>query len=81
MGKKVTVSQRALIQRINRALKKEHQAVKIPRGQRMQQDVGDYYLLDYSRNFVVNADRYGLDLESFARELEVMEDWEALETD
>jgi hypothetical protein len=78
-NRKVPVSERALIQRVNRALKKDLRAVKIPRGLRMRQEAGAYYLLDLNRNWIVKTYRRGLRLESLARELGVLEAWETLE--
>jgi len=50
----VPVSERALIQRINRALAKEGEKLKKARGVRTILSVGDYYILDIQRNFIVH---------------------------
>ena len=39
--------------------------------------VGDYYVIDYRRNFVVQKD---VDIEDLARELGVLKPWEELTT-
>lgn len=78
-GTKAPVAERALLQRINRALVKEGEVVKKTRpGSRLEQDVGEYYGVDTGRNFV---SRKHVDLEALGRELGVLADWEALATD
>lgn len=75
MTKKVTVSLRATIQRINRKLKPDLQSVKTARGERLRQEVGDYYIIDYDRNYVADKD---IDPEAYARELGVLQPWETV---
>lgn len=58
------VSERAIIQRINRKLKAERQQLKTTRGDRGE--LGNYYIIDSDRNYVVNGH---IDLESYGREL------------
>lgn len=77
MGKlrKVPVTLRAVIQRINRKLAPDNEVLKAARGARMQQEVGDYYIVDFSKNAVTRMDA---DPEKLARELGVLKDWETL---
>jgi hypothetical protein len=71
---KAPVSERALLQRINRKLKPDLEAVKKTRGGwRRLSDLGDYYWVDYRRNFMLN---HHLDLETVGHELGVLEEWE-----
>ena len=72
----VPVSERALIQRINRVLASDDQKVVTTRGARAILDLGYYYVLDWRRNLAVQTD---LDLESFGRELGCLKPWERLE--
>jgi hypothetical protein len=72
------VSLRALIQRINRKLALDDEKLKASRGARAIQDLGDYYILDFSRN-VISA-KY-VDPESLGREMEVLAPWESVVTD
>ena len=74
----VPVTTRALIQRINRALAKEDEMLR-KSSKRAVADLGEYYIVDVSRNAV---GRHGFnhgDLEPLARELGVMSDFEKLE--
>jgi len=80
-----TVTMRALIQRINRRLKREHQdgernleTVKATRSPRARQDLGDYYLLNLERNLITGTH---VDLEKFGRELGVLQRYERVEED
>ena len=73
---KVKVSERALIQRINRKLSKE---LKSLRGAREKSigfhDTGRYYIVDDSRNLVAATD---VKLEELGRELKVLKPYEVL---
>jgi len=73
---RVAVSMRALVQRINRHLKENDEIMKSPRGRRMRWDVGDFYVIDAKRNFVVSKD---VDPEALGRELGVLKPWEKVE--
>jgi hypothetical protein len=69
----VPVTERALIQRINRKLRKDAEMMKITRpGTQAAQELGRYYVVD-SRNHVVNG--YD-DLEAVGRELGVLAQYE-----
>jgi len=69
------VTKRALFQRINRALEKGGEQLKTSRGMQMYLDVGAYYAIDISRNFISRKD---IDLEEFGRELGVLKPHEEL---
>ena len=73
--KKVLVTERALIQRINRKLWHDDQVLRKTRGTRAQLDLGWFYVLDWRRNFVVEHD---VDPESLGRELGVLAEYESL---
>jgi hypothetical protein len=70
----VPVSVRALIQRINRKLAPEGEALRTTR-RRWRSNLGDYYLVDLNRNFVTQQ---RVNLEALGRELGVLSPWEAL---
>jgi hypothetical protein len=72
MTKKMTVpvSERALIQRINRA---EDEMLKMTRGGRAKQDLGRHYVIGIRRNVVHQMD---IDLAALARKLGVLREYE-----
>jgi hypothetical protein len=72
MNDKVLVSQRAVLQRINRKLKPEDRKLKTSRSARAEQDLGRYYMIDFNRNWVVATD---VNLDDLARELKVLGEW------
>ena len=45
-------TERNLIRRINRALAREDQALRITRGERFRSDLGDFYIIDMNRMIV-----------------------------
>jgi hypothetical protein len=70
------VAERALIARINRALRKDMRQLRTARhGSPTAQQLGHHYLVDISRNFVVGHD---VDLEGIAKELGCLKAWERL---
>ena len=71
---KVPVTMRAVIARINRKLKPDDEVVKVPRG-RWRQELGDYYVLDWHRNYIVD---HHVDPEVLGRKLGVLGDWEEI---
>lgn len=80
--KRIPVTERALIQRINRKLIKKNEVLKKTPPERGKEGIstvrwnyGDYYILDQTRNQV---SRGHLDLESFGRELGALGEWEQL---
>ena len=70
---KVPVTARALIQRINRALKPRDEMLKKARGARAQAEVGDYFVTDFRLNALVSS---RVDIEALGRELKVLKDFE-----
>ena len=75
MRRMVAVTARALTQRINRALGEEGRMLRKTRGSRALQDLGEYYVLNVDRNWVIQTD---VDLEGFGRELGCLEAYERL---
>jgi hypothetical protein len=71
---KVPVSTRALIQRINRAMRDDERVVKTTRGARALAEFGTYYVLDWNRNFIVDT---RVDLGELAKEYGVLRDYES----
>jgi len=73
---KVKVSERALIQRINRKLKSEDQLLKVSReNSRSFSTLGRYFIVDIYRNFVISHD---IDIVGLARELGALKEYEDL---
>ena len=72
---KVPVSERAVIQRINRVLDKKGEVLKKTRGAQAVVDVGDYYILNSSANAVI---RHDVNVEALAKSLDVLADYEEL---
>lgn len=81
--RKVPISERAVIARINRKLKPEGRQLKTKRGNWRSDISGPYYLLDIERNIVVagGSAHTRIDLEQFARKSGVLQEWEVLEGD
>ncbi len=73
---KAPVSLRALIQRINRALKADDWKLKATRGVRGRSSLGDYYIVNPNRNWIVKA---RIDPETLGRELGVLHAYERVE--
>lgn len=71
----VPVTHRALVQRINRALKKDNKNLKAARSEKVSQELGGYFVVDLHRNAVVSKD---VDLEEFGRELGALQKFERL---
>jgi hypothetical protein len=69
------VSQRALIQRINRVLAKDNQHLKAARGRYWRSSLGDYYIVDPTKNFMVETK---VSLEALGRKLDCLQPWERL---
>jgi hypothetical protein len=72
---KAGVTMRALIQRINRKLSTDQEVLKKTRGERACQDLGDYYVLNVNRNWIVGKD---VAPEALGRKLGVLSAWEAV---
>jgi hypothetical protein len=73
--RKVSVTVRALIQRINRHLLPDGERVRTTHGARAQSDLGDHYRLDIRHQCVVEG---AVDLEALGRELGVLKPFEVL---
>jgi len=72
-NRKVGVSARAGVARINRKLKPDLEALKISRSERMRLDVGRYFIIDYRLNAI---QRHNVDPKALGRELGVLKEWE-----
>jgi hypothetical protein len=74
MKGKVPVSQRALIQRINRALAKDDRKLcKTRGGVQARIDCGEFYILETRRNLMLDKD---VSPEAWGRELGVLHEYE-----
>lgn len=69
------VSERAILQRINRKLKPDWKQLKTGRGLLLERTVGRYYVIDIRRSCVT---QHYVDVEDLARELKVLQSWEEL---
>jgi hypothetical protein len=67
------ISERSLIRRINRKLAEADQVLRMARGERAKRDVGEFYVVDTRRNFIVSKH---IDLVMFAREMGALKPWE-----
>ena len=77
--RKVPVSRRALIGRINRRLKDDDLCLKVTRGEgRARQELGEYYVINVRYGCVTWAN---VDLESEGREHGALREWEELRND
>ena len=72
---KVFVTERAVVQRINRKLKEYGLFLKASRGAAAKADLGPFYVIDTGKNTLA---RCRFDLEAYARTLEVLAEWESL---
>jgi hypothetical protein len=72
-GKQVGITMRALVQRINRKLAQQDEVLRAIRGERAKQDLGDYAVINISRNSV---SRHDVDVVALAKELDVLKKWE-----
>jgi hypothetical protein len=74
--RKVKVSERALVARINRVLHKESKTLRRCRASsRWVGELGAYYTLDLNRNMITLT---RVDLATLGRELKVLDEWEEL---
>jgi hypothetical protein len=71
--KKLPVSIRAIMQRINRALPEHQQLKSAARSARWQAEVGLHYIVDGAAGHVVSRN---VDLEQLARKLGCIKEWE-----
>jgi hypothetical protein len=72
---KVKVTFNALKLRLNRHLAKEDCTLRVARGPRMIQDVGEYYIVNLSHNAI--WDKH-IDPEEYARDVGVLKPYEVL---
>src|ERR1700682_4324917 len=70
------VTRNALLQRLNRTLRPLGEKVKVTRGERWRNDLGDSHLLDTRNNLILARH---LDPEALGREIGVLRIWERLE--
>jgi hypothetical protein len=78
-SERIPITERALVQRINRKLMhvgRHGRTLRKSRGLGALQNLGEYYVLDFDTNFVIDKD---VDLEYFGRELGCLAEWEYLE--
>ena len=79
---KVPITERALIQRLNRKLKDDDLIVKKCRpGSTAYNELGDYFVVDLNRNFIVEKNLDPVDLQSMGRAKKVLADWEVLKVE
>jgi len=73
---KVRISERALVQRINRKLAAQNEVLKKTRGAHAFLDLGDYYVLDARHRFVLHKE---VDPVALGKELGVLKGYETVE--
>ena len=73
--KRVPVTMRALVQRINRRLRKEEEMLRKARGTRWWRDLGEWYIVNFNRNTIVAGH---VDPKELGRELGVLRNWETV---
>lgn len=69
----VPISERALVQRINRALAKDGETLRKARSAQTAASVGEYFILDTTKNSVARTD---VDLVALGRKLKVLAPYE-----
>jgi hypothetical protein len=74
-GTKLKLTQRALMQRINRKLARNHQKLSTVRSAGHESNVGRYFILNVSRNVITETN---IELEKLGRRLGVFKEWEEL---
>jgi len=77
-GTRLKITERALIQRINRKLKQDGEQLRAARSQRMETSVGRHYIVNVERNFIAYQN---VDPEELGRKLGVIQPWEELEAE
>ena len=77
MKPKSIVSQKAVVQRINRKLWPEG-VLRMSRSVIMRKQIGRYYILDVRRESIARRD---VDIESLGRELKALQPWETIARD
>jgi hypothetical protein len=74
---RIKITERALLLRINRALKPDGQQLRVARTQQTESSVGRYFIVDLKRSAIKTQH---VNLEKFARELGALQPWEELES-
>jgi hypothetical protein len=74
-GNTITVSEHALLLRLNRAMAEDGYRVRKARGRRAELSVGQFYVINTTYNVMAGKD---VDLEELAKEWGVLRDWEVL---
>ena len=69
------VSEKVVVERINRALRPDGEQLRKTRGERARLDLGDYYVQDVRRNLALQT---FVDVEALARELGVLAQYESV---
>lgn len=72
---RVPVTERAMAQRLNRVLKEEDLTLKKSRGERALIELGDWYIVNYRYNRIIEKD---VDIEDLGRERGVLAKWESV---
>ena len=71
-----TISEKAVVARINRRLRRDGQMLRKTRGELARRDLGDYWVHELSRNLALET---RVDPEEMARELGVLDKYEEVE--
>lgn len=74
----ISISRRALIQRLQRALKEDELVLRTAHNERVRRKMGDYYTMDLRTSQVMET---YVDLEDLGREYGVLKDYEKPEVD
>jgi len=77
--RRAAVTMRAMLQRLNRRLAKEHKMVKRPRGRGDNPHLGRFFVVDTSSKLVVDTKVSPKRLEEMARQLGCLAAWEEVE--
>jgi hypothetical protein len=72
---RVPITERALVQRINRKLKADGERLIKARGSQTATSFGDWYIVDEQRNVIASQ---RVDPETLARKIGALRPWEAL---
>lgn len=78
IGTRLNITERALMQRINRKLKQDGKQLRTARNEAVERDMGRYFIVDMNRNAITTR---RVDPEKLGRKLGVMQPWEALKTE
>jgi hypothetical protein len=73
---KLPVSTRALLARINRALRDQNRELRPTKGHKAREEFGDFYVVDTGKNQLVE---WNIDLAKYALELGCLQPYERLD--